>query len=301
MKVLNSLASAIGWMFIGLFALGFIGTAVGIGLYLSKGDNGMEEAKTSSAVGVVELTGEIMTSEKFEKDLDRLVKNDKMKGIVVRIDSPGGAVGASEEIFTAIRNADKKKPVVCSLGSIAASGGLFSAVGCRKIVANKGTLTGSIGVIMMTPQLGSIMEKVGVAMTVVKSGHFKDAGSPFRELQPDERALLETLVADAHTQFIELIANARNIPVDKVRSFADGRIILGEKAVELGLVDEIGSLARAAKLALELANIKDTEPEIIRPSKPSGLLAFFNEMPDSMMPWWFRQSSATQLLYRAAF
>lgn len=301
MKLLNSLATALGWMFICLFALGFIGTAVGIGLYLSKSDNGMEEAKTSSAVGVVELTGEIMTSEKFEKDLDRLVKNDKIKGIVVRIDSPGGAVGASEEIFSAIKLADKKKPVVCSLGSIAASGGLFSAVGCRKIVANKGTLTGSIGVIMMTPQFSTIMDKVGVAMTVIKSGQFKDAGSPFREPSPEERALLERLVADAHTQFIQLIADARQIPVEKVRSFADGRIILGEQAVGLGLVDEIGSLGRAAKLALELANIKDTEPEIIRPSKPSGLLALFNEMPESILPYWFRQASSTQLLYRTSF
>ena len=302
MKLLKKLVTFVGLSFaaviglvcavsLAMIAMAFHG---GVG-----GDSGsLDEVTSERAVSVVDLTGEIITSEKFLASLKKQVENDKIKGIVVRIDSPGGAVGASEEIYRAIRKAVLKKPVVCALGSIAASGGLYSAVGCQKIVTNAGTLTGSIGVIMMSPNFSGIMKQVGVDMTVVKSGKYKDSGSPFREQTVEDRELIQSIVNTAYGQFVKIIADSRNLPLDKVKQFADGRIILGEDAVKLGLVDEIGGVDRAAKLALELAKIEG-EPEIMLQPKSVGIMSLFREMPESRLFSFLRSFSASGLRYEA--
>lgn len=250
---------------------------------------------TEHAVGVVELTGEIFSSEKFVKSLDQMLENKSVKAIVVRIDSPGGAVGPSEEMYRAIHLANAKKPVVCSLGAVAASGGLFAAVGCKKIVANESTITGSIGVIMMSPNVHTLLERFGVQMTVVKAGRLKDTGSPFREPSTEDREYLQSLLNTTHDQFIRTVADGRNLKVEDVRKFADGRIILGGQAKELGLVDEIGGLPEAAKTALQLAG-DSGEPEIVRQPKPISFFSMLQGAPDSeALSSWF----STRLLFQA--
>ena len=255
------------------------------------------KAKTDNAVGLVELSGEILKSDEFRKDIKRFEEDEKVKAILVRIDSPGGAVGASEELFYAIQAADKVKPVVCSLGSLAASGGLYAAMGCRKVVANKGTLTGSIGVILSVPNFSRVLGEVGVDMFTIKSGKFKDTGSPFRQATPEDRKLLQNLVNKAYEQFVNVIAKARNLSAEKVKEFADGRIILGEQALSLGLVDQLGSLEQASQLALSLAGGEGT-PELIRKEKESGIWKLLDEISHSKLWSLLEKPQELELLYR---
>jgi protease-4 len=265
------------WM-VGVFALGYAAVSA---VKNTPFNSGVEAFKVKSdhAVGVVELTGEIMTSRKFEKALDGFLANDRIKAIVVRIDTPGGSAGASEEIQALIKRADSKKPVVCSMGSIAASGGIYSAMGCRKIVANAATITGSIGVIMMSPNVAGIMEKLGVKMLTVKSGALKDAGSPFREPTEQDLQYLQAEITRSYEQFVNVIAAARKLPAEEVKKFADGRIILGEEAKRLGLIDEIGTIYTAAGIALKEAG-DDGEPELVRKG-PSSVWGMLQDLPDS--------------------
>lgn len=265
-------------LFLGLVTIG--GLVVALRGGVSEEDLASLRVKSDHGVGVVELTGEITTSAKFAKGLKGMLENKKIKAVVVRIDSPGGAVGASEEIYRLIEEGNKKKPVVCSLGSIAASGGLFAAVGCKKIISNESTMTGSIGVIVMMPNVAGLLDRFGVHMNVVRSGKLKDAGTPFREMLPEERDYLQGLIDISYAQFVRTIAQSRNIPEEKVRAVADGRILLGGQAKEIGIVDEFGGLERAAKVGLELAGDKDGEPELVRVSEATGLMAYLKEASD---------------------
>ena len=299
MRVIGKILAVIGWVFLGFFAIGFLGLCLMLGSGF-RGDNEFATSviKTDRAVGVVELDGEIVSSDGFRKSLQKVLDNDKIKAVVVRIESPGGAVGASEEIFRAIKTASK--PIVCSLGNIAASGGLYAAVGCKKIVVNQGTLTGSIGVILMMPNLASIAEKVGFQMNIVKSGKFKDTGSPFRPFEEADQQLMQSLVNTTYEQFVNAIAEARGLQPEKVKEFADGRIILGEQAVKIGLADEIGGVDQAAALALKLAMPEPNgSPEIIYPKKDKGLLSVFDELSESRVSNWFWSFGRVRLLYQA--
>ena len=208
------------------------------------------------AVGVVRISGVIAQSEKFIDQLEDMRRNDAVKAVIVRIDSPGGAVGASQEIYQALKQLDTAKPVVASLGSVAASGGYYAALGARTIVANPGTITGSIGVIMKIPNLRKLMEKVGIGTTVIKSGKLKDLGSISRDLTPEEKAVLENVMDDIHHQFIADVASSRHLPEAKVKDIADGRILSGRQARILGLVDELGNIRTAADMAAREAGIK---------------------------------------------
>lgn len=302
MNALKKLCVLIGWAFFSLFVLFLLMFVAGIAA-LSRG--GIAEQDLSAmlvssdhAVGMVEIEGEIMSSKDFRKNLKDLVDNDKIKAIVVRIDSPGGAVGASEEMYAAIKKASEKKPVVCSMSSVAASGGLYAAMGCGKVLANPGTLTGSIGVIMMTPNVSPVLDKFGLSMTVVKSGQFKDTGSPFRPVTAEDKKLLQDLVDAAYQEFVKVVADARKLDVEKVKSFADGRILTGMQAQALGVVDELGDSTRAAKVALELAG--DTaEPEVILPKKPSPFFEYLNASGISRFVHYFNEVEGSRLLYKA--
>ncbi len=303
MGALRKVFTFFGWIVaigIGLSMLSFVFLIVGL-LTGNLSDPSLKPivTKTENAIGVVELTGEILTSNKFSERLSKLVESENIKGIVVRIDSPGGSVGASEEMNRLIREADAKKPVICSLANIAASGGLYAAVGCRKIVANEGTLTGSIGVLLTIPNFANISDKVGFKMNTIKSGPFKDTGSPFREFKPEEQDLMQRLVDKSYQQFVRIVASGRKLDEGAVRRFADGRIILGEQAVELGLIDEIGGLTRAAKLALEAAGNSSGQPEIIPPDKGSAIFGMWDDVSESRVWNWFRAYGQVQLLYRA--
>ena len=254
-------------------------------------------AKTKNGVFIIPLQGEIVSSHRFERVLSRALEREEVKAIVVAIDSPGGAVGPSEAIFRTIKKADAKKPVFCAMEGVAASGGLYSAVGCRKIYANSGTLTGSIGVIMSYPSAPEVLNKLGVQMNVVKSGPLKDVGSPFRAPTEGDRQFLQELVSATYEHFVQAVASGRKLPVEKVRSFADGRVILGAQAKELGLVDEIGGVEEAAKAALEAAGNSE-EPELLYAREKRS---FASVIEESKAGFLHRALTGVQLLYRADF
>jgi protease-4 len=185
------------------------------------------------------------------------VEDLKARAAVVRINSPGGTVGASQEIHQGIKDLREKGiPVVASLGDVAASGGIYIAVAAEKIVANPGTVTGSIGVVLKANNLRALYQKIGVESEVIKSGPYKDILSTFRPLTEDERSLLQEVIDDTYNQFVRAIAEGRNLAEEQVRSFADGRIFTGHRAKEFGLVDELGGIEQAVKLAAELAKIE---------------------------------------------
>ena len=203
-------------------------------------------------VAVVELGGMITSSKEVVEALYAQVENSKVKGIVLRIDSPGGAVGPSQEIYTAVKRLKEKKPIVASMGSVAASGGLYSALSATKVYAQPGTVTGSIGVIMQAPNFSEITKKYGVDMVTIKSGKFKDAGNSFRKMTEDERAYLQSTVNDIQDDFVQAVIEGRKLSAEKVKTFADGRIIVGRKAKELGLVDELGGVHDAAAAVFDI-------------------------------------------------
>ncbi len=231
---------------------------------------------SGQGVGIIELKGVITSSEKTIANLNDFKKKDNIKAIVVRIDSPGGAVGASQEVFRELRRVNREKPVVASMGSVAASGGYYAAIGAEKIVASPGTLTGSMGVILKFANLEEIFKKIGYKTETIKSGEFKDMGSPSRSLTKAERDMLQRLLDNVHDQFIRDIAESRKLAEEDVRQVADGRIFSGEQALELGLIDELGNLTDAVRLAAELGGLDDPSPRLIYPAENDfSLLRFF--------------------------
>ncbi len=230
---------------------------------------------SKNAVAIVTVEGVIENSREIVRTLDRLAKNDGVRAVVLRVDSPGGAVAPSQEIYDAVLRVREKKPVVASLGGVAASGGYYVASGCDVIVANPGTLTGSIGVILQTGNVSELLKKVGIQGVIVKAGKFKDIGSPLREMSEEEKRLLDDLLQNVHTQFIAAVSRGRKLPVEQVRQLADGRIYSGEQAHDLKLVDQLGGLRDAVQLAAERAGIS---------GEPSWI-----EIEKRQPPWWWRR------------
>lgn len=214
-------------------------------------------------VAVVRVTGVILDSTEVIEELRQHSKDRSVKAIVLRVESPGGGVAPSQEIYEEIlKIKEKNKKVVVSMGAVAASGGYYIAAPADRIVANPGTLTGSIGVIMEIPNVSGLMEKIGVETQVVKSGRHKDMASVFKSLSPEEKAILQKVLDDVHDQFITAVAESRGIEFNVVKEMSDGRIFTGRMAKELGLVDELGNLQDAIMLAGELTGIKG-EPEVL--------------------------------------
>lgn len=213
-------------------------------------------------IAIVRVEGPIIDSKNTVEELKDYTKDSSIKAIVLRVDSPGGAVAPAQEIYEEVRKAAGKKTVVVSMGSIAASGGYYISSPATRIVANPGTLTGSIGVIMEIPNLEGLMNKVGIKTEVIKSGRHKDIASIFRGRSKEEREILQAVLDDVHEQFIMAVAEGRKIIPDDVRKIADGRIFTGKQALKLGLIDELGNLEDAIKTASRLAGIKG-EPQIV--------------------------------------
>ena len=219
-------------------------------------------------IGVIEVKGVILEAEEILADLVAFREEPKIKGIVLRIDSPGGAVGASQEIYDEVRRTSAIKPVVASMGSVAASGGLYVSLGASKIVANPGTLTGSMGVILKFANLEGLFEKIGYKSEVVKSGRLKDIGSPSRPLTGEERLMLQGMIDIVQSQFVLAVSESRSLPAAEVRKIADGRIFSGQQAKEYGLVDQLGNFTDAVMLAADLAGMKTEKmPELIYPEE----------------------------------
>jgi protease-4 len=217
-------------------------------------------------VGVVRLTGEILDSGEVLEDLEKLADDPAVRALVVRIDSPGGVVGASQEIYSGIKRTSEEtgKPIVASFGDVAASGAYYAACAADSVFANAGTLTGSIGVIMELPDIGRVLEKIGVRVQVVKSGAFKDMGSPYRDMTKEERQLLQGVIDDTYEQFVDAVATGRRIPRAKVLAIADGRVLTGRQALALGLVDRLGDLEDAVRTAGRMADIEGEPRQIHR-------------------------------------
>ncbi len=238
----------------GLVLLGFLFTFLLV-FFMVRGGVESVGATSVDKIGIVDIKGVITTPEKVLDAMKQFRENNQVKAVVLRIDSPGGAVGASQEIFQEARRLDHLKPVIASLGNTAASGGYYSAAGARYIVANPGTVTGSIGVIMKLPNVEKLLEKLGIKTTVIKSGRLKDLASITRDLSPEERAVLKSVMDDIHGQFMKDVADSRKLSLEKVTSLADGRIFSGHQALELKLVDELGNFSVALDKAAELGKI----------------------------------------------
>ena len=213
-------------------------------------------------VALVRVEGPIMDSTDVVDEIKEHVKDHSIKAIILRIGSPGGAVAPSQEIYEGVKKATEEKHVVVSMGSIAASGGYYIAAPADVIIANPGTLTGSIGVIMEIPNLEGLMSKIGISTEVIKSGKHKDMASAFRKMEKEDRDILQGVMDNVHEQFIRAVAEGRKLGVEEIRPIADGRIFSGEQAKGLKLVDEIGTLEFAISKAAELAGISG-EPEVV--------------------------------------
>ncbi len=217
-------------------------------------------------VAVLPITGLIVDSEDSIEHLKRFAKDDSVKAIVLRLNTPGGGVGPSQEIHEEIRKIRGKKVLVASMGALAASGGYYIACAADKIYANPGTITGSIGVVMKFVNVKELIDKIGVKGFVVKSGDFKDIGSPVREMDPKERAIIQGVIDNVHSQFVDAVAEGRGLERAAVQAIADGRIFSGEQAKELGLVDVLGNLEDAVAEAGKMAKIEG-EPRVVTPPK----------------------------------
>ncbi|HJX14620.1 MAG TPA: signal peptide peptidase SppA [Candidatus Deferrimicrobiaceae bacterium] len=217
-------------------------------------------------VAVLPISGLITDSEATIEQLKKFAKDDSVKAIVVRLNTPGGGVGPSQEIYEEVRKIRGKKVIVASMGALAASGGYYIACGADKIFANPGTITGSIGVLMQFVNVKDLIEKIGVKGFVIKSGSFKDTGSPVREMSPEERKLLQSVIDNVHSQFVNAVVEGRKLPREDVLAIADGRILSGEQAKELGLVDALGNLEDAVAEAGKMAKIEG-EPRVVTPPK----------------------------------
>ena len=268
---------------------------------LKGGDSSRHDDDGTDRVGVVEVTGPITESKRTLKDLEDFAEDKHIKAIVVRIDSPGGAVGPSQEIYDAIKRIKENKKVVASMGSMAASGGYYIACATDKIFSNAGTLTGSIGVIMELPNVQGLLKWAGVEMNTLKAGKMKDSGSPFRTMTDDERTYFQGMLADVHEQFIEAVAAGRGLAVEDVKPLADGRIFSGRQAKEAKLVDELGGIDAAVAEAAKLGGITG-KPKTSYPHREKPLMRqlFGDDEVESIAKSLMGRFSASALEYRFA-
>jgi len=237
---------------------------------LSRGESG--GGLFGPRVAIVELEGVIIDVDDVLRELKAHRENPTVRAVVLRINSPGGVVGPTQELYDAVRRLrDAGKPVVASLGAVAASGGYYVAVACDQVYANRGTLTGSIGVIMQLPNFEQLMKKIGVDYVVVKAGQFKDVGNIARPMTADERRVMQALLDDVHGQFIDAVAAGRRLSRDEVVRFADGRVFSGAQAKDLRMVDALGGLEDAVQAAARLAGIPGT-PSVIQPKRRFSIM-----------------------------
>ncbi|MCX7958980.1 MAG: signal peptide peptidase SppA [Deltaproteobacteria bacterium] len=238
-----------------------------------------EKILSGPAIGIIEIKGVIEDSKTILKNLKKFASDSNIKGILIRVDSPGGTVGPTQEIYSEIRKTSKKKKVYISIGNVAASGGYYIASAGDKIFANPGSITGSIGVIMQAVNIEQLVKFMKIDVETIKSGKYKDMGTPFKELTNEEREMLLGVTRDIHNQFIEDVARARKTDIEKIREIADGRIMTGLSAKQYGLVDEIGSIEDATETLwkdLELSG----EPRTTYPRRQTS--SFFREFMDSL-------------------
>ncbi|MBW1852866.1 MAG: signal peptide peptidase SppA [Deltaproteobacteria bacterium] len=252
---------------LGVIAL-FLGTSMVIIIRIIDPTSSLSFA---DRIGVILIDGAILDSRATTSQLVTFRKDKKIKAIILRINSPGGGVGPTQEIHREIQKTAETKKVIASLGGVAASGGYYIASAANKIVANPGTIIGSIGVLMEFVHLEDLLEKIGIKFEVLKSGEFKDIGSPHRELTKRDREILNSLISDIQSQFVAAVANGRELALDKVSQIADGRVFSGVKAKELDLIDVLGNFQDAVDVAKDMAAIEG-EAILVYPKKSKAQL-----------------------------
>ena len=256
--------------------LGFLGL-----ILLGVTTSGLSDMDRSSRgnIGILEVEGPILSSKTIIDQLKAFTEDDEIKAIILRVESPGGGIGPSQEIYRELMKTREKKQVIASMGSVAASGGYYIAAAAQGIVANPGTITGSIGVIMEYANLMAIAEKIGISPVVFKSGEYKDMGSPLRELKEGEKKIFQDLVDELHLQFVSDAARARNMDPKDMATLADGRVYTGQTALKLKLVDRLGNLDDAIQWAGERAGIKG---ELLPVYPKEDRMTFFRKLADTM-------------------
>jgi len=255
---------------LGIF-IGVVVVFLMLGRASLRGGEGGGPALFGARVAIVELEGMILEVDDLVRELKGHRDNPGVKAVVLRVNSPGGVVGPTQELHQALmRVREAGKPVVASLGSVAASGGYYAAVAADRIYANPGTLTGSIGVIMQMANVENLFKKVGVDYVVVKAGQYKDIGNFSRPMTLDERRVVQGLLDNVHGQFIDAVAHGRKMDRAEVQKFADGRVFSGVQAKDLRMVDALGSLEDAVNEAAKLAGLA-LPPAVVRPTKRFSL------------------------------
>ncbi len=255
-RILIGLGVIAALLLIFFAVLFFIGQTTGKQRHFSFGDK----------IAIVEIKGVITESTEIIEEIRQYQDDAKVKAIILRIDSPGGGVGPSQEIHREVLKVKKRKKILTSMGSVAASGGYYIACASDFIVANPGTITGSIGVVMEFTNLEELLKKIGIKGVVLKGGEHKDIGSPFREMTPEEKRIMQEVIDNVHQQFIKAVAEGRKMDQSKVIPIADGRILTGEQAKELGLVDQMGNLEDTVDIAAKMVKIEG-RPIVIYPKK----------------------------------
>ncbi len=244
-----------------------------------------KDVSIKERVALIRVEGPILEAKTTIDELKGYAKDKSIKAIVLRVNSPGGGVVPAQEIYAEVKKATATKKVVVSMGSVAASGGYYIAAPASLIIANPGTITGSIGVIMEIPNFKGLFDKIGVKSEVIKSGRHKDMASVFRGIGDEERKIAQGVMDDVHEQFIQAVADGRKMPVEQVRKIADGRIYSGNQAKKAGLVDELGDLEYAISVAAKMAGIKG-EPEVVTRKEKNTLLELLKgELPESFMKY----------------
>jgi protease-4 len=236
---------------------------------LTRGEDFEEytESGHGEKIAVIELKNVIVSSDDIVRQFKKYRDDKSIRAILFHVDSPGGGVVASHEIYEEVkRTRAEGKPVVVSMGALAASGGYYVSCGATRIVANPGTLTGSIGVISEFVRIDSLLHKIGIDAITIKSGRLKDAGSPYRSMTTDDREYFQNLMDDVHRQFIAIVEKERGISHDTVVAFADGRVFTGEQALRRHLVDTLGTYEDAIRITARLAGIRE-QPQLIRERK----------------------------------
>ena len=244
---------------------------IGVLFFLLIGRTLVQSGSIGDKVAVIDITGVISRTQTTIDQIHQYRDDETIKAIVVRINSPGGSVAPVQEIYSELKKLEK--PIVASMGSTAASGGYYIAAIADEILANPGTLTGSIGVIMQFTKLKGLYEKIGLETQVVKSGKFKDTGSPVRDLTDEERELLQATLDDVHNQFIDAVSEGRqeHLTREEIVALADGRIFSGQQALEHKLVDQLGNLPDAIDRAGELGGIEG-KPKVVRTKRKTSML-----------------------------
>ncbi len=290
---MNAKSLVIGLLIgVGLMLFCVVASVIVFGLMRSK-----STLLTGNGIGIVEMKGMIIDSTEINDQLKDFLENDRIKAVVLRVDSPGGVVGPSQEIYEEVKKFAARKKLVVSMGSVAASGGYYISAPATMIYANPGTLTGSIGVLMKLSNVQGLLGKIGLSSFVLKSGKFKDSGSPVRPMTAEERQLFQGVVDSMHGQFVRAVAEGRKLTEATVRKLADGRVFSGEQALQVKLVDKIGNFQDAVDAAAKMAGIEG-EPKLIYPEeKKKSFLSLLVESTSDRIAEKLKMESGLKAVY----